>query len=71
MAELPEIMTLAQQISHELEAKEFESVDVIQEKCLNMEKDIFINSIIGKKSSEHITEENGYSSTFRKMVICC
>lgn len=49
MAELPEIITLAQQISHELEAKEFESVDVIQEKCLNMEKDIFINSIIGKK----------------------
>lgn len=49
MAELPEIMILTRQMAGELLAREFESVEIIQEKCLNMEKDDFIKNIIGKK----------------------
>jgi len=49
MVELPEIMILTGQISSELKAKEFESVEITQEKCLNMEEDDFIKNIIGKK----------------------
>ena len=49
MAELPEIMILTRQISHKLEGKEFESVEIIQEKSLNMEKKDFIKNILSKK----------------------
>ncbi len=49
MAELPEIMILTRQISHELKDKEFESVEIIQEKSLNMEKKDFIEKILSKK----------------------
>ncbi|UTB32659.1 MAG: formamidopyrimidine-DNA glycosylase [Methanobacterium sp. ERen5] len=49
MAELPEIMILTRQISHKLEGKEFESVEIIQEKSLNMEKTDFIENILSKK----------------------
>lgn len=48
MAELPEIMILSKQMNNELKSKEFESVDVIQEKCLNMEVDDFKKQITGK-----------------------
>lgn len=49
MAELPEIMILTKQIASELKEKEFESVEIIQEKCLNMGKDDFVRNIISKK----------------------
>ena len=49
MAELPEIMILTKQISHELKGKEFEYVEIIQEKSLNMEKKDFIKNILSKK----------------------
>jgi len=48
MAELPEILILSKQMNNELKSKKFESVDVIQEKCLNMESDNFKRQIIGK-----------------------
>lgn len=48
MAELPEIMILSRQMNDELKAKKFESVDVIQEKCINMETDDFKKQIRGK-----------------------
>lgn len=48
MAELPEIMVLSKQMNDELKSKEFESIDVIQEKCLNMEIDDFKDIINGK-----------------------
>jgi formamidopyrimidine-DNA glycosylase len=48
MAELPEIMVLSQQMDNELKSKEFESVDVIQEKCLNMESKNFKKQITDK-----------------------
>lgn len=48
MAELPEIVILSQQMNKELKSKEFESVDIIQEKCLNMGADEFKKQIIGK-----------------------
>ena len=49
MAELPEIMILTRQLSRELKGKEFESVEVTQEKSLNMEKEEFIKNIRLKK----------------------
>lgn len=49
MAELPEIMILTGQMANELKVKEVESVEIIQEKILNMEENAFINNIIGKK----------------------
>jgi len=49
MAELPEIMILTRQISNELKDKEFESVEITQEKSLNMEKKDFIKNILSKK----------------------
>jgi formamidopyrimidine-DNA glycosylase len=49
MAELPEIMILTRQIRNELKDKEFESVEIIQEKSLNMEKEDFIENILSKK----------------------
>lgn len=49
MAELPEIMILTRQISNELKGKEFESVEITQEKSLNMEKEAFIYNILSKK----------------------
>lgn len=48
MAELPELMVLSRQMNDELKSKEIKSVDVIQEKCLNMEVDSFKDQIIGK-----------------------
>ncbi|MGB9978895.1 DNA-formamidopyrimidine glycosylase family protein [Methanobacterium sp.] len=48
MAELPELMVLSKQMNEELKSKEFKSVDVIQEKCLNMEVDSFKDQITGK-----------------------
>ncbi len=55
MAELPEIMVLSQQMNDELKSKEIETVDIIQEKCLNMGSDDFKKHIIGK------TIENVYN----------
>ncbi len=49
MAELPEIMILSQQMDQELKSKELEYAELIQEKCLNMEKDNFIADVTGKK----------------------
>lgn len=49
MAELPEIMILTHQMSQELLEKEFESVEVLQEKCLNMEIEVFTKNLMGKK----------------------
>lgn len=48
MAELPELMVLSKQMDDELKSKKFESVDVIQEKCLNMEVADFKRQITGK-----------------------
>ena len=48
MAELPELMVLSKQMNDELKSKEIKSVDVIQEKCLNMEADSFKDQIAGK-----------------------
>ncbi len=48
MAELPELMILSGQMNEELKSKEFKSVDVKQEKCLNMEVNDFRNHISGK-----------------------
>lgn len=48
MAELPEILILSGQMDNELKSKEFKSVDVIQEKCLNMETDNFKKQIMGR-----------------------
>ncbi|MGF7117074.1 Fpg/Nei family DNA glycosylase [Methanobacterium oryzae] len=55
MAELPEIMVLSQQMDKELKSKEFKSIDVVQEKCLNMESEDFKRELIGK------TIENVYN----------
>ncbi|MEL7671034.1 DNA-formamidopyrimidine glycosylase family protein [Methanobacterium sp.] len=48
MAELPEIMVLSSQMNNELKSKEIKSVDVIQEKCLNMDVGSFKERITGK-----------------------
>lgn len=48
MAELPELMVLSRQMNKELKSKEVKSVNVIQEKCLNMEVDDFKDIITGK-----------------------
>lgn len=48
MAELPELMVLSKQMNDKLKSKEFESVDVIQEKCLNIEAADFKSQITGK-----------------------
>ena len=48
MAELPELMVLSRQMNDELKSKEIKSVDVIQEKCLNMEVNSFKDQITGK-----------------------
>jgi len=48
MAELPELIILSKQMNDELKSKEFESIDVIQEKCLNMEADDFKSQLTGK-----------------------
>ncbi|MBI5679713.1 MAG: hypothetical protein HZC47_02305 [Methanobacterium sp.] len=48
MAELPEIMILSRQMNNELKSKEFESADIIQEKCLNMGSNDFKRQITGK-----------------------
>ena len=52
MAELPEIMVLSRQMNDELKSKEFESVDVIQEKCLNIAVEDFKENITGKTIKE-------------------
>lgn len=49
MAELPELMVLSNQMNTKLISKEFKSVDVIQEKCLNMEAEDFKRIITGKR----------------------
>ena len=49
MAELPEIMNLSHQMNDALQSKKFTSVDVTQEKCLNMDKEEFKRHIKGKK----------------------
>lgn len=52
MAELPEIMNLSLQMNEELQSKEIKSIDVLQEKCLNMDKREFESLIKGKKVKE-------------------
>jgi formamidopyrimidine-DNA glycosylase len=49
MAELPEIMILSRQMDQELKSKVFDSADLLQEKCLNMEKEDFARQITGKE----------------------
>lgn len=49
MPELPEIMILSRQMSDELASREFESIDVVQEKCLNMRKDDFVRELVGRQ----------------------
>jgi len=49
MAELPEIIIFSQQMDEELKSKEFEGVEVVQEKILNMDKDKFTDLVPGKK----------------------
>ena len=49
MAELPEIKVLSEQISQELAGKEFASVEILQEKCLNMSIEEFTHQLCGKK----------------------
>jgi formamidopyrimidine-DNA glycosylase len=48
MAELPELLILARQMDQELEGREFDSAELLQEKCLNLNPDDFISKIIGK-----------------------
>ena len=48
MPELPEIMVLSRQMDEQLSSKEFESVDVVQEKCLNVSVDDFAHRLAGK-----------------------
>ncbi|HMK46605.1 MAG TPA: DNA-formamidopyrimidine glycosylase family protein [Methanocella sp.] len=48
MPELPEIYNLAKQMSIELEGKTIASVDIKQEKCLNMPPDDFATRVKGK-----------------------
>lgn len=49
MAELPEIIVLSRQMSKELTGKAFTSVDVVQEKCLNVPKVTFVRRLKGAK----------------------
>lgn len=48
MAELPEIFIFAQQMNDQLTSKTFDSVDIVQEKILNIDKDQFSNLIAEK-----------------------
>jgi len=47
MPEIPEIKNLSRQINNELTGKEIAKVNVIQEKCLNMDVESFIAQIQG------------------------
>ena len=49
MAELPEIIIFSRQMDAELKDKEFDSVDIVQEKILNMGPSEFAELIQGKK----------------------
>jgi len=49
MAELPELVILARQMNHELQGKQFNSAELLQEKSLNIPPDDFVSKIIGKK----------------------
>lgn len=48
MAELPELMILARQMNQELNGKEFDSGELLQEKSLNLAPDEFIRKITDK-----------------------
>lgn len=48
MAELPELVVLSRQMNDKLKSKEFESVEINQEKCLNMTIDDFKHLITAK-----------------------
>lgn len=48
MAELPELVILSEQMNNELKSKKFEFIDIIQEKCLNMEVNDFKDRLTGK-----------------------
>lgn len=49
MAELPEVMVMSEQMDRELPGKRFESVDVVQEKCLNLPGEAFVDGLVGRQ----------------------
>ncbi|MFZ5351468.1 MAG: Fpg/Nei family DNA glycosylase [Bacillota bacterium] len=52
MAELPEIYKFAKQLNNELAGRTIEKVQVMQEKCLNVDKSTFENQILGSRIEE-------------------
>ncbi|NPV90222.1 MAG: Fpg/Nei family DNA glycosylase [Firmicutes bacterium] len=52
MPELPEILNLSRQMDRELRNQEIQSVSVLQEKCVNLPVDDFINKLRGKRVGE-------------------
>lgn len=48
MAELPELLVLAEQMDAELRLKAFAEVEVVQEKCLNLPVDQFVEGLLGR-----------------------
>ncbi len=49
MAELPELMVLAEQMDAELRHKSFAEVEVVQEKCLNLPVSQFTEGLLGRQ----------------------
>ena len=48
MPELPEIYHLSKQMENELVGKQITSIEVLQEKCLNISKDEFVSQVVNK-----------------------
>lgn len=49
MPELPEIHILARQMNNELQGKTIGTVEIVQDKCLNMDRNEFTNAVTGKR----------------------